>query len=74
MLTPTVSIWDALAAALNDAPGERPDNSVTPAEFAARSGYCESHARHVLSHMKTLRSVDYMANGKRAKCYVVAQR
>ena len=67
-----MSIWDALQSALDDAPKARPADSVTAEEFAARTGYDTETARRKLKAMKALRVVDYLENGRRGKCYVVA--
>jgi len=67
-----MSIWDALADAINDAPKARPADSVTAEEFAARLGCNTECARRKLKAMANLRVVDYLQDGRRGKCYVVA--
>ena len=67
-----MSIWDALANAINDAPKARPADSVTAEEFAARLGCNTECARRKLKAMANLRVVEYLQDGRRGKCYVVA--
>lgn len=68
-----VSVWTLLESAINDIPGPRPENSVTPAEFAARSGLSEVYCRALLDRNRELRKVAYLTeNRKRAVCYVPA--
>ena len=66
-----VSVWELLSEALNDAPKERPDNSVTPEEYATARNCSEVHARRLLAKDRRLKPVPYMTEGrKRAICYV----
>ena len=68
-----MSIWDALQSALDEAPKARPADSVTAEEFAARLGCKTECARRKLKAMANLRVVDYLQDGRRGKCYVVAE-
>jgi hypothetical protein len=65
----SVNVWALLSDALADT-GERPVNSVTAEEFAARKGVSYSHAGNVLRANKALRAVNYRRNGKSAVCFV----
>ena len=66
-----VNIWALLESAVNDAPGVRPENSVTVEEFAARTGYACSHAARILRMNPALRPVPYKSeNKRRSVCYV----
>ncbi len=74
-----MTIWDALAQALDDAPKARPDGSVTIEDFveeAARRGtpctqlYAERALRKKCKAGE-LRAVSYLAGGRRRQCYVV---
>jgi hypothetical protein len=65
-----VNVWDLLTDALRGA-GERPENSVTPAELAAKSGFSHSHAAAVLARNEALTPVWFRNEGKRrGVCYV----
>ena len=67
-----VSVWELLQDAVA-ATAARPENSVTPREFAQRTGYSRSHAQLVLRSNQRLRCVSYTANGRACKCYVPAE-
>lgn len=65
-----VSVWDELIASV---PKERPEGSKTAEEFAREAGCGLETARRKLVGNVRLRAVDYLENGKRGKCYVVAE-
>jgi hypothetical protein len=67
--TGSVNVWAILSDALAGV-NERPANSVTAEEVAARKGISYSHAGNVLRANKALRAVNYRRNGKSAVCFV----
>jgi ribosomal protein S25 len=70
----TVNVWALLEDAMQGAV-ERPENSVTPAELAARIRVTHSRASAILRDSKDLRSVRYrMESGKKGVCYVPAKQ
>ncbi len=76
-VAPPGGIWDTLADTLLDVPKERPADSVTASEFAAKLNCTASFAAAKLRAMAAdgkLRRV-YFKTGqlKRGVCYVVAE-
>jgi len=66
-----VSVWDSL---LDSMPKPRPEGSKTAEEFALDDGCSLETARRALEKDKRLRSVIYKTpEGRRGKCYVVAE-
>jgi hypothetical protein len=67
-----INIWELLQAEFKPL-GERPDNSVTPEEFAAKMGISIARAHQQLRASPKLKAVEFRSpGGKRAKCYVPA--
>jgi hypothetical protein len=72
-----VSIWELLRAEIAPALAARPENSVTPAEFAQSHGFSDSHSRKLLMNLAKagkLKSVVYRVNGARGTCYVPVEK
>jgi hypothetical protein len=70
-----VSVWALLEDAIASASVERPKNSVTPAEFAERTGLSVSRAHEVLKRNPALQPVRYRNPlGAPGVCYVPKER
>lgn len=68
---PVASVWDLLREELAAVPQERPADSITPEEFAAKTGYTVSHARCLLRANPQLKPIKYRLRGNNAgTCYV----
>jgi hypothetical protein len=70
--TGPVSVWELLQKEINNAPRERPENSITPEEFAAKTGYSDVWARQVLARNPRLKASRYRVHGSNHTgiCYV----
>ena len=69
----SMSVWELLRKELTDVPRERPENSITIEEFAAKTGYGPKHAGELLRHNPKLKQIKYrMDTGRPGVCYVPA--
>jgi hypothetical protein len=68
----TVNVWALLTNELSAAPCERPENSVTPEEFAERTGYSVQQAAKILRSTPKLKRMRYRIgqSNRSAFCYV----
>lgn len=72
--TVPVNVWALLTDALGEVVAERPPDSVTIEEYAAKARVTTGRAAQVLRATPGLRAVQYRReSGRRAVCYVEAK-